>query len=287
MKISEKICLITGANSGIGKYTAIALAKQQATVVLLCRNVQKGREAQEEIQKISQNPKIDLITADFASLQQVRKAAEDFKNKYSQLDILINNAGILAPEKRILSEDGFEMTLAVNHLSSFLLTNLLKEPLKKATTTRIINVSSEAHNAASFDINDLQFAKKYSVLNAYAVSKLANIMFTKELALKLKNTLMTANAVHPGVVATNFGGNTKGLMSLAVKMARPFMISAETSAESLYYLATSSDVDNTNGAYFKRSKLSKPNPKYLSQELCRRFWAESLKMVNLSSQESF
>jgi NAD(P)-dependent dehydrogenase (short-subunit alcohol dehydrogenase family) len=199
-----KICLVTGANSGIGKATVMGLARQGATVIMVSRNAAKGEAARDELRAKSGNSAIDLLLADLSSQQSIRQLAENFKQRYTQLHVLINNAGGYYM-KRQESPDGLEMTLAVNYLAPFLLTNLLLDTLKASAPARIINVSSTAQASNFIDMDDLQATKHYSGGRAYGQSKLAEVLFTYELARRLQGTGVTANCLHPGFVASNFG----------------------------------------------------------------------------------
>ncbi|KKM77107.1 hypothetical protein LCGC14_1373310, partial [marine sediment metagenome] len=200
-----KICIITGANSGIGKATAIALAEMGATIVMVCREKETGESAQKEIIELTGNKNVDLLLCDLSSQKEIRELVSNFKNKYQVLHILINNAGVMMKQGTV-STDGFEMNFAVNHLAPFLLTNLLLDMLKKNAPSRIINVSSGAHKTAKLDIDDLQSEnKKLRLMRIYGNSKLALMLFSYELSRKLEGTNVTINTVHPGVVATNLG----------------------------------------------------------------------------------
>lgn len=208
--LTGKICLVTGGNSGIGKATAVELAKMGATVVIVSRDKEKGETAVADIVAKSGNKNVELIQADLSSQDSIHKLAEEFKARHNKLHILINNAGVYLT-KRTITPDGFESTFAVNHLGPFLLTSLLIEILKSSAPSRIVNVSSDAHNGAKMDFDDLQAEKRFSGWQAYGQSKLAMILFTHELAKKLEGTGVTVNSAHPGVVRTHFAKNNGGL----------------------------------------------------------------------------
>ncbi len=255
-----KICLITGANSGIGKATALGLAKQGATVVLVSRDRARGEQAQSEIKQESGNPNIDLMIADLSSQQSIRKLAEDFKQRYSQLHVLINNAGVF-PLRKHLTVDGLDMVFAVNQLAPFLLTNLLLDVLKASAPARVVNVSSGSHEANYLQLDDLQSEKKYRSMRAYGQSKLALVLFTYELARRLEGTGITANCLHPGFVATNIA--QRDLPPPIRLLAKPIFllgISPEEGAKTSIYLASSPDVEGVTGKYFVKSvpKISAP-----------------------------
>ena len=277
--LKDKICLITGATSGIGKATAKALAKMGATIVFISRSEARGEKTQQELIKKTKNPNITYIVADLSSLTQVAHAAEEFKNTYPYLNCLINNAGVYL-HKRQFSVDGIEMTFAVNHLSHFLLTNLLLDKLKEGAPSRIINVSSAAHVDAELDLTDLNYEKrKYQGFAAYKASKLANILFTYKLAKILKGTKITVNAVHPGVVRTNIARQRK-IVGLIWKMM-PFFISPDKGAETTVYVATHPELENVTGKYFVNKKITPSSPLSYNETLQNELWTISEKMIKM------
>jgi len=240
--MTGKLCLITGASSGIGKEAAVGLAALGAHVVLVARDRKRGEAAVAEIQSRSARQAVDLMLADLSSQQSIRELAAAFKASYPRLDVLVNNAGLIISPRQ-LTGDGIEQTFALNHLGYFLLTNLLLEHLKASAPARIINVASEAQRGGILDFGDLQGAKRYSSFRAYSQSKLANIVFTYELAKRLAGTGVTVNAVHPGAVATNFGASALGGVNWVVTLAKPFMLTAAQGADTLVYLAASPVVE--------------------------------------------
>jgi NAD(P)-dependent dehydrogenase (short-subunit alcohol dehydrogenase family) len=254
MNMQDKVCLVTGANAGIGRATALGLAQQGAQVVMLCRSRERGEAAQTEIIQASGNQAVDLILADLSAQAEVRRAAAEFQSRYDRLHILVNNAGAFF-NQRLESADGLEMTFALNHLGYFLLTNLLLKQLRAAAPSRVINVSSDAYKGARLDFDDLQATRRYRGFSAYAASKLANVLFTIELASRLQGTGVTVNALHPGFVASNFGLNNSGVVRFSVKLLqRFFAISEEAGAETPLYLATSAEVAGITGKYFVKKK---------------------------------
>ncbi len=277
MDLKDKICIITGATSGIGRETAKELARKGAVLVLPIRDSLKGDILKDEILEQVPEAKLDLMHCDLASFASIREFATAFKKKYKNLHVLINNAGIWET-KRNLTSDGIEKNFAVNHLAPFLLTNLLLNSLKASAPSRIINVASDAHKQGKINFSDLEFEKKYSSLGSYAQSKLANILFTKKLSQKLKGTGVTANCLHPGVVSTNlFDKMPKillGIMNL-------FMISPQKGAQTSVYLATSPEVENVSGEYFAKSKNKKPAPQALRQDVADKLWEISEKYVGI------
>lgn len=253
--MTGKICMVTGANSGLGKATALGLAQMDAHVVMVCRNQAKGEKVQDEIKQRSGNANIDLLLADLSSQQSIRQLARAVTQRYDRLHVLINNAGSVFL-RRQLSVDGLEMTFALNHLAGFLLTNLLLDTLKASAPARIINVSSIAHAEGFIDLDDLQANKKYRIMRAYAQSKLANVLFTYALAQRLEGTGVTVNCLHPGTVVTNIWSRPLPdfLKPLGTTLARPFGITAEEGAQTSLYLASSPEVEGVTGKYFYKCK---------------------------------
>ncbi|MFX1241762.1 MAG: SDR family oxidoreductase [Promethearchaeota archaeon] len=275
-----KVCIITGANSGIGKETALALAKMNATVVMLCRNKQRGEKAQKEIIEQSKNKNVDLLLCDLSSLKDIKNLISEFKNKYEKLHVLINNAGVML-KNRIISLDGFEMNFAVHVLGPFLLTNLLLDILKKSAPSRIIVVASAAHKRAKIDFEDLQSEnKKYRLFSAYGISKLAEILFTYELSRRLEGTKVTANAVHPGVVATNLGRDQS---KFSQWFAKKFFKSPEEGAQTSIYLASSSEVEGITGKYFINKEPRESSIESYNEENAERLWKICEEMTGLKS----
>jgi NAD(P)-dependent dehydrogenase (short-subunit alcohol dehydrogenase family) len=248
-----KICLITGANSGVGKATASELAQMGATVVMVSRNRARGEEAQKEIQAHSGNNDVHLLLADLSSQQSIRQLAEAFQRQFSQLHVLINNAGLFSLGRRE-TVDGLEMAFAVNYLAPFLLTNLLLDTLKASAPARVINVSSDSHEQGYINMDNLQSKRGYNTYKIYGQSKLALILFSYELARKLEGTGVTVNALHPGFVSTNIGQSDVGpFLRMIASIIFRFGISPEEGAKTSIYLASSPDVENVTGKYFVKS----------------------------------
>ena len=281
-KMQGKVCIVTGANSGIGKATALGLAQMGATVVMVCRNQVKGEEAQNEIKEKSGNDAIDLMLADLSSQESIRQLAENFQQHYQQLHVLINNAGVVNLTRRETS-DGYEMMFAVNYLAPFLLTNLLLEKLKASAPARIVNVSSESHQAGYIMIDDLQSEKHYKFLRSYGQSKLALVLFTYELARRLQGTGVTANCLHPGFVATNIAQNGVGSVgrSITKLIFSSLGISPEEGAKTSIYLASSPEIEGVTGKYFVKSIPVRSAPISYDETLQRQLWEASAKLVNL------
>ncbi len=277
-----KICMVTGANSGIGKATALGLAQMGATVVMACRDRARGEAAQSEIKTKSGNNAVDLLLADLSSQQSIRQLVENYKQRYAQLHVLINNAGVFRLRRRA-TVDGLEMTFAVNYLAPFLLTNLLLDVLKASAPARIVSVSSGAHEAGYIKMDDLQAEKRYRPMRAYGQSKLALVLFTYELARRLEGTGVTANCLHPGFVATNIGQGGLGPVGRTVaKFILSFLgISPEEGAKTSIYLASSPDVERVTGKYFVKSMPKESAPITYDESLQRQLWEKSAELVNL------
>lgn len=280
--MSGKICLVTGANSGVGKYTALGLAKMGAEVVMVCRDKGRGESAQKEIVEECGDKNVHLMLCDLSVQKQIRTFADDFRKKYKKLDVLVNNAGLMIG-KRILTEDGIEYTFAVNHLAYFLLTHLLLDMLKESAPSRIINVSSMGHRFASIYFDDLMFEKKYSDFFAYNQSKLANIMFTYELARRLEETDVTANCLHPGGVATNFGNESAPVFRFLLELGKltRVMVSPEKGARTSVYLASSPDVEGVSGKYFDNCRGKKSSGRSYDVNAQKKLWELSEKLTGI------
>jgi NAD(P)-dependent dehydrogenase (short-subunit alcohol dehydrogenase family) len=278
--MNGKICVVTGANSGIGKETALGLAQMDAHVVMVCRNAEKGKAALEDVRRESGNSQVDLLIADMSSQASMRALAKQIIAKYPRLDVLINNAGGAARERK-LSADGIEMTLAANHLGPALLTLLVLDLMKASTPSRIINVSSEAQRRARPDMNDLQFERrKFNTFAAYGQSKLLMNAFTFELARRLEGTGVTANCLHPGVVATNiWGADPPFIFKMIIAVVKPFMLSSKQGAEVSVYLATSPDVAQTSGQYFVKSKPAQSSPLSRDPRIAAEIWGWTETMI--------
>lgn len=278
--LHDKICLITGPTQGIGRVTALAVGKTGATLVLVARDAQKGQALVDEI-KAAGNPKVELIVADLSVQADVRRAAAEFLARHDRLHLLINNAGGIFHERRE-TKDGLEMTFALNHLAYFLLTNLLLDVMKKSAPARIVNVASRAHTRGRIDFADLQATKSYSGWPVYSQSKLANVLFSNELARRLAGTGVTSNSLHPGVVATGFGKSDRGIWGLVTRLAAPFLLTPEKGAATTIYLALSPDVADVTGKYFADCKPVRPAPEALDLMVAGRLWDVSEKLTGLA-----
>lgn len=274
--------LVTGATSGIGQETARELAARGAHVVVAGRSEEKARATVSAIRTATGSEKVDYLLADFASLDEVRNLAAQFADRYEKLDVLVNNAGAVFLGRQE-SADGFEMTLAVNHLAPFLLTNLLLDKLRQSAPARVITVASDAHANATLDLDDLQMEQDYAIMKAYGRSKLANILFSYELARRLDGSQITANAMHPGFVSTGMGSNNvprwfgrlfKGFTGL-------FARDVAQGAETIIYLADSPEAAGVSGKYFVDKEAIPSSPLTYDETLARRFWEASAAMVGL------
>lgn len=274
-----KVCVVTGATSGIGKAAAIALARLGARVVLVGRDRGRAEAAAAEISSVSASPPRTEI-ADLASLEQVRELAGRLAG-LERVDVLVNNAGLILGERRT-TVDGFEYVFAVNHLAPFLLTSLLLPKLTASVPARVVTVTSDAHSAARLELSDPNLAHGWDSWRSYANSKLANILFTRELARRLDGTGVTANCAHPGVVRTGFGREARPLVRLGVTIARPFMASPERGADTIVYLASSPGVADQTGGYYVKRQRREPSAAARDDTAARKLWEISEKMTGLA-----
>ena len=268
--LADKYILVTGATSGMGKVTAQRLAERGATVVIVGRNAEKTQATMEEIQQRVPKSAVRSLVADLTSRAQVRALAQAYRDTYPRLDVLVNNAGGMFGARQ-LSSDGLEMTFALNHMAYFVTTELLRPRLKPGA--RIVTTASNAHRGAKLDFDDLQSRKWYSGFPVYSKSKLCNILFNRALARRLKGSGVTANALHPGFVATRFGDNSGGLMRAVFKVAKPIgAISPEEGARTITYLASAPEVADISGEYFYECKIATPSPEARNDEDAERLW---------------
>jgi NAD(P)-dependent dehydrogenase (short-subunit alcohol dehydrogenase family) len=273
------VCVVTGATSGIGKAAATALARLGATVVLVGRDRGRTEAAAAEIALVSASPPRAEV-ADHASLEQVRGLAGRLDG-LERIDVLINNAGLVLGERRI-TPDGLEHVFALNHLAPFLLTSLLLPKLMASAPARVVTVTSDAHSAARLDLNDPNLEHGWDSWRSYANSKLANILFTRELARRLDGTGVTANCAHPGVVRTGFGRESRPLLKLGITIARPFMLSPERGADTIVYLASSPDVAGQTGGYYVKRQRREPSAAARDDAAARELWELSEKLTGLA-----
>ncbi len=280
--MTGKTVVITGANSGIGLETAVELARAGATTVITARDRARGEAAVADIRARAGHDRVDLVLFDLGDIASVRQGAQAIVSRCDRIDVLVNNAGVVLSDRRE-TPDGFEATFAVNHLGPFVLTELLLERIKHSAPSRIVNVASTAHKGArkGLDFDDLQSTRKYSGMQVYSKSKLANIYFTTELARRLEGTGVTVNCLHPGTVATAYGrdGDSSGILAFGLKVIKPFILTAAQGARTSVYLASSPDVAGVSGQYFVKCKARKPSAAAQDDEAARRLWKISEELV--------
>ncbi len=282
--MNEKTCMITGANSGIGKATAIGLAKMGATVVMVSRDRKRGEDAQAEIKAQSGNKDVDLLIADLSSQTSIRQLVDDFKDRYQRLHVLVNNAGTYLT-KRSVTEDGIETHFAVNYLAPFLLTNLLLDTLKTSAPARIVNVSGTYHRKVTMNFDDLMNEKEYNPSRANNQAKLSLILFNYELARRLEGTSVTVNALHPGMAATPMlekDPDAPPLTLFFYKLFKPLSPSPEKGAETSIYLASSPEVEGVSGKYFEKKKAVASSPESYDEAISKQLWDVSAELANLN-----
>jgi NAD(P)-dependent dehydrogenase (short-subunit alcohol dehydrogenase family) len=275
--LEDRTWIVTGANSGIGKATALGLARLGGTVVMACRDPAKGEAAQNEITQATKNPRVSLMILDLASQASIISFAEQFTQDYRRLDALVNNAGVFTAERKT-TPDGLEETFAVNYLGGFLLSHLLLDLLVASAPSRIVNVSSTAHEGATIDFEDLQGERKYRGYRAYGQSKLAQVLFTIEFARRLADTGVTVNACHPGVIKTALGRDAPK----AFQVARMFFKSPAKGAETPVFLAASPSVSTLTGQYFANRRVKPPSKAAQDPYTARRLYEVSLKLAGLA-----
>jgi len=280
--MEDRVCTVTGSNSGIGKETALALGRIGATVVMAVRSQEGGEKARVEIVGKTGNPEIDLVKYDQSSTDSIREFAGEFEKKRDRLDVLINNAGAFFGRRQI-TIDGLQRTLAVDYLGSFLLTHELLPLLRSSAPSRIINTESGMENSGKTDLSDLQSEKRYNAINVYANAKLMLTMYTYELARRLGGTGVTVNVVEPGFVATNLSQNSGSrLLSLAFWIARPLQISAEKGVETLVYLASALEVEGVTGKCYSRLKQTATAQISYDHQMQGRLWDTTMKLLGLT-----
>ena len=276
------VCLITGATSGIGKAAAISLAQQGMMVAIVARNREKGEGVLQEVSGNTGNSRAELFIADLSSFSEVRRLAQEVRARYPSIDVLVNNAGGIFGA-RTLTRDGIELTFALNHLSYFLLTNLLLDPLKTAPQGRVVSVSSQAHQFGAMAFDDPGYEKKYNAMRAYAQSKLANILFTYELARRLKGTNVTANTLHPGSVRSNFGRDLPGIGGFFFRNFGTFMRSPEKAAVTVTWLALAEELAGVTGKYFLDKKEIRSSKISYDAGVARPLWELSQEMTGIAT----
>jgi retinol dehydrogenase 14 len=279
--LADKTVLVTGATSGIGWEASVSFAQMGARLIMVGRDASKTAQKVEAVRQRSGSRTVDSLLCDFSSQAQVRRLAQEFRGRYDKLHVLVNNAGTVF-SKRTVTADGIESTFAVNYLGPFLLTNLLLDVLKASAPARVITVSSSGHYSGTMDFDDLGFEHGYQIMRAYGRSKLADVLFTRELAKHLEGTGVTVNALHPGAVGTNIWDRapayTRPFFTLAKRL---FMISPAAGAETIVYLATSPEVEGETGLYFEKNRPKLPSRLAQDDAVAQRLWDESAQLVKL------
>jgi NAD(P)-dependent dehydrogenase (short-subunit alcohol dehydrogenase family) len=282
--MAGKVVLVTGGTGGIGKATAIGLAALGARVGITGRDIARAEQAAADIRTASGNPAVDSFAADMSSQAEVRRLASAVMNAYPRLDVLVNNVGGFWAHRHTTA-DGLEHTFALNHLASFLLTNLLLDRLKASAPARVVTVSSHVQAEGRIDFDDPQGARKYSGQSAYSQSKLANVLFTNELARRLEGTRVTATSLHPGFVRTHFGDEDQaGFFALISGIVRPFLRTPAQGAQTSIYLASSPDVEGVTGQFFANSKPKTANKVAYDTAIAARLWQVSADLVGMTPQ---
>ena len=281
--MTGKTCLVTGANAGIGKATALGLARMGAAVIMVCRSRERGETAQTEIAAASGSQDLDLLIADLSSQGSIRKLAETLTSRYPRLHVLVNNAGAITPRRR-LTVDGIETQFAVNHLAPFLLTNLLLDTLKESAPARIVTVASQVHSKSPLDLADLRSDLDYTPSQVYRKTKLANILFTYELARRLEGTGIAANCLHPGVIATKLLDDYMGgSRDAGFGSGESFGDSPEQGADVVLHVATSPEIEGVSGKYFYDNAVRETAPVTYDEDHARRLWEISADLTGLTS----
>lgn len=276
--MKDKICAITGASSGIGTEAALELAGRGASVVMICRNRPLAEKVRAKIIRETDNANIELLIGDLSSQGDIRRIAAEYRARFPRLHVLINNAAIMLA-RRMVTEDGFEMQFAVNHLGYFLLTDLLLDIMRESVPARIVNVSSGMHITAELDFDNLQGEKKYKGMKQYAATKLLNVLFTYELARRLEGTGITVNALSPGFTSTDLGWDFSSLFGAAMKL---FGKNVKKGTRIVTYLATSSEVEGMTGKYFCNNGERKSSPLSYDEDLAAKIWRLSEDAVRSS-----
>jgi retinol dehydrogenase-12 len=284
--LRDRVCLVTGASGGIGFVAARELARLGATLLIVCRDGERGERAVNEIVAATGNRNVELLLADLSSQAEIRRLARRILGTRRPLHVLLNNAGVVML-KRTLTVDGIETTFAVNHLAPFLLTNLLSERLVESAPARVVTVASDAHRlrGVRMRFDDLEGQHGYRAMRAYGQSKLANILFTREFARRLGGTSVTVNCLHPGMVATRLGSNNGLLARTVLRLLKPFSLSVDQGADTSVYLCSSPDVERETGKYFAARRECRPNRAACNDEDAARLWEISVRMVRLGTEE--
>ncbi len=281
--IAGKTCVVTGANAGIGKETAIGLAREGALVIMVCRSRERGEKALAEVEEATGSRTVELLLCDMAAFASMRELSEEIHARHDAVHVLVNNAGAILGGRE-LTVDGIERTFQINHLGYFVVTHLLLDLLRASAPARIVNVASTAHRRAQFEFDNLQGERKYRDLSAYSRSKLYNIAFTYQLARRLEGSGVTANCLHPGVVASNFGLSASPAFRTLVRMGRPFLISPERGARTSIYLASSPEVEGVSGEYFDKCRPVRSSEVSYDVASQERLWEISAELTGLGRE---
>jgi len=273
----DKVVVITGATSGIGEIAADRLAQKGARIVFIAREHDRGERMRRHLQAVAAHADHTVHYADLSRLSEMKRVAREIADTEAHIDVLINNAGAMFTQRQV-TEDGLERTFALNHMSYFVVTNMLLDRLQATSGGRIVSTASDAHSGARLDFDDLQSAKRYSGFAVYGRSKLMNILFTRELARRLAGTGITANCLHPGFVATRFGDASGGLMGFGLGLAKKFALTPEQGAETIIWLASSPEVAGQTGGYYHKCKIATPSRAAQSDADARRLWDVSAKI---------
>jgi NAD(P)-dependent dehydrogenase (short-subunit alcohol dehydrogenase family) len=278
-----RVSVVTGASSGIGRETALGLARRGATVALVCRDPARGAATRDAIQAETRNPAVALFLADLASFAEIRGLADALRARYPRIHVLVNNAGVVNL-RHSLTADGVETVFAVNHLAYFLLTTLLLDRLVESAPARIVNVASDAHRFGRMNWDDLGWERGYKAMRVYGQSKLANLLFTYELARRLEGSGVTVNAVHPGAVATGLGKNNGAFARALVRLLAPFFRTPAAGAATSLHLATSPEVEGVTGRYFASCREAHSSRASHDEEAAVRLWELSARLTDLPAR---
>ena len=277
-----RVAIVTGASAGIGLYTALGLARQGMRIVMIGRDPARTERARRLVAERSGSGAVEIALADFASFAAIRRLADGLLSAHDRIDVLVNNAGLISPRFQ-LSQDGYELTIAVNHLAPFLLTNLLLDRLRASAPARIVTVASQAHRGARLEVATMTRPQDWAPLSAYGRSKLCNVLFTRALARRLDAKQVTAACLHPGVVATAIGDHAGSIAGFGWRLIKPFLISPEKGAATSLFLATVADPTPYHGAYVMDQRIAEPDTAARDDRLVEALWAESARLVGVSA----
>ncbi len=278
-----KTVVITGATSGIGEVAANKLASMGARIVFVARDERRAEALLAQLRRTGAGRDHRALYADLSRLSEMKRVAEEIAGSETRIDVLMNNAGAIF-DRRYETEDGLERTFALNHMSYFVITHILRERLAATPGARVVSTASDAHRSASVDFNDLQMTRGYGSLKAYCKSKLYNILFTRELARQLKGTDIIANCLHPGFVATRFGDEGKGITVSAFRVLKHLALTPEAGAQTMIFLASSTDAGTASGQYFHKSAVKTPTTAAQDDEVAKRLWVESARIAGITPE---